>query len=179
MINFDLAKYLTPVFVETGLGYGDGARKALLAGFERVISIEICSELIARFSHECSDGRMELVMGESPQALEAILSGLYTRATFWLDAHVDHQGAARLTRVKCPLMEEIRLIGEHRPDHIIMVDDRRLFRENERRINPLGWGMTVSERAVREAMLLAVPNGKFSLEEGTIPNDVIIIGGRT
>ena len=40
-INFNLKKYKNSVFLETGTYQGDGIKKALEAGFEKIYSIEI------------------------------------------------------------------------------------------------------------------------------------------
>ncbi|MCP4645835.1 MAG: hypothetical protein GY851_35650 [bacterium] len=177
-LSFNLAKYKRgATFVETGTGAGYGIRAALAAGFEVVHSIELdpaCYEAAQEaFVAELTAGSVRLHFGDSRAVLPRVLDTIWSPATFWLDSHVDHQvpGAT----VKCPLYDELEQIAEHwLNDHTIMIDDRRLFAENEARENPNGWGLTVSEREV--VRMLERMNSRYEItyETGHVPEDVII-----
>jgi len=107
-INFSLRKYLNPVFVETGTKYGNGVRAALNAGFQKVYSIEIVPERYKKsrqkFSKEISNGKVEIVLGDSAEKLEEIISHVGCPITFWLDAHNVYH-SSRILEV--PLFNEL------------------------------------------------------------------------
>lgn len=64
--------------------------------------------------------------GNSKLILSQILKNTNGIALFWLDAHwsgSDTYGE----KDECPVLEEIKLIIESSPNHIILIDDARLF----------------------------------------------------
>lgn len=132
--NF-LAIYLTEAFVETGSHRGDGIQCALDAGFPCVYSVDIspfsygwCS---CRFSTQ--KDKVDLYLNDSRAFLKELLPRISHRCTFWIDAHWcggngEMNGKDGGDDNDVPLLEELQIIGEHEvKDHIILIDDVRLF----------------------------------------------------
>jgi hypothetical protein len=180
MINFDLKKYINPIFIETGTGLaGLGVKKALEAGFEKIYSIEICESIhldaCHAFADEIRSGQVELILGDSITALPALLDTIDKPCTFWLDSHIDGPQSAGLSHKKCPLYDELYTISKHYVDgHIIMIDDRRLFYDNETRDNPNGWGASILETAIVDQIKNINKNYSIVYENGFIDKDVIV-----
>lgn len=114
--------------VETGTYRGDTVA-ACLGTFERIISIELDPAWAAlarrRFSHE---PRVELLHGDSAELLPGVVRALKGPALFWLDGHWSGPGSetARGSAVT-PILEELRVVLSSRPDHVVLIDDARLF----------------------------------------------------
>ena len=109
-MNFDLEKYLNPVFIETGTYKGHGVQQALDSGFEKVYSIEVKKEFYEdcknKFSKEISEGKVNLVFGDSLECLKDIIKDIESPITFWLDGHGGYSEVG--TGIKaCPLYEEL------------------------------------------------------------------------
>ena len=64
-INFDLTQFQYKVFIETGCWKGDGVQKALNAGFEKIITIELWSEMVElctqKFKSHIDSGRVSII----------------------------------------------------------------------------------------------------------------------
>jgi len=117
----NLKKYRTRTFIETGTQYGEGIKKALQAGFTSIHSIEVDEELFTK-AKEMFKGEkiVHLHLEKSQERLPTLLRQLSHRATFWLDAHGEFDS---------PLFLELAAIKKHPiKDHIIIIDDVRLFR---------------------------------------------------
>ena len=76
-INFSLLKYCNPIFTETGMGEGDGVKKALRSRFKKIYSIELSAKRYEgcsiRFKREIQRGQAELLLGDSAERLDSIL----------------------------------------------------------------------------------------------------------
>lgn len=167
-IRFNLQQYHSQgsVFIETGLWKCQGVEKALLAGFERVISIEISPKILQagqkRLAKHISSGRVSLLLGDSARLMETALSMVPdSRIVFWLDGHYQGVGAY----AENPLYSELCAIGRHsRSDHTVLIDDRRLFSRPT-------WG--VDESRVKNMLLGFNPQYRFCCLRGHVPNDVL------
>lgn len=159
-----LESHVNPVFIETGTYMGKTIDKALAAGFERVISIEIDEHLHKQAKAKfAGDARVELLFGDTVQLLPDILRSLEDRATFWLDAH--RSGPLLGGYIPYPIMQELAMIEGHAiKDHTILIDDRRLI--------PTEWQMHEAE--VHAAIMKINPAYRISYANGVIPNDVIV-----
>lgn len=159
-IKFNLHQYHAPgsVFIETGLWECRGVEKALRAGFERVISIEISPKIFRsgekRLAKHISSGRVTLLLGDSAELMAIALSLVPdSRIVFWLDGQAN------------PLYAELEAIGRHgRNDHTVLIDDRRLFSRST-------WG--VDESRVKDMLLAMNPQYRFCCLRGHVPNDVL------
>ena len=120
------SKYGNRVLVETGTYLGDmvEAQKNL---FSTIFSIELSSRLykqaLKRFK---GDGRIRLLQGDSGKRLNEIVSELKEPALFWLDGHYSG-GITALGDKECPVPEELEAIFKSPLNHVILVDDARLF----------------------------------------------------
>ena len=90
-INFDLKKYLNPIYIETGTLYGASAKKAVEAGFDLVYTVEIHPKYFrkskANLKQEIQDSKVVLLNGDSKVVLPIILAGIQKKCTIFLDAH--------------------------------------------------------------------------------------------
>lgn len=167
-IKFNLRQYHFPgsVFIETGLWKCHGVEKALHAGFERIISIEIAPNIFRagrkRLAKHISSGRVSLLLGNSAELMVTALAIVPdSRIVFWLDGH--YQGAG--PRTASPLYAELEAIGQHnRKDHTVLIDDRRLFS------NP-AW--RVEETRIRGTLLELNSQYRFCYLRGHVKNDVL------
>lgn len=113
-------------FVETGTFRGDTAHWAS-GHFEEVCTIELSPEYHAAALRRFADNkRVRPLAGNSPEVLAALMPTIVGPAIFWLDAHwsgMDTSGRGK----ECPLLEELEAINASPEDHVVLVDDARLF----------------------------------------------------
>jgi len=167
-----LEKYRSDVFFETGTYLGDSVRLALDIGFKKVVSIELVDELQQRnrelFTKEITEGRLELLVGDTLMMIDEVLGEIEGRITFWLDSHQDSgpQGVN-----KCPLYQELDAIARlSRNDHNIMIDDMRCLQ------NPgvFPWAEGITLNGIYERLSVINPDYKFKFEDGYTSNDVLV-----
>lgn len=115
--------FLQNYFVETGTYTGEGVKKALMARFKQIRSIECstfyydhASRNFAGFPH------VKIYLGDSAKDLWKIIKDIKEPITFWLDAHISPPRADG--GKNCPLIEELEQIKKHPiKNHIILIDD--------------------------------------------------------
>ena len=125
------SQFGTKTLIETGTYLGDMLH-ATRRQFTRLISIELSSELCDRaklrfqkFNH------IELLQGDSGDLLPTVLSGITERCLFWLDGHYSGGFTAKAS-LATPIIGELRTIFAHSVrDHVILIDDARLFNGTE------------------------------------------------
>jgi hypothetical protein len=150
------AKYLNPLFIETGAYIGDGINAALIAGFQHVVSVELSRHFYAtccaRFENE---PRVSLVHGNSADVLPVILRVVHYPATFWLDAHWSGGDTANTA----PLGAELAALSTHAvKTHTLLIDD-----------------VGIHNSAALEAVLRAInPAYTIAYENGRVPNDILV-----
>lgn len=112
--------------VETGTYYGATAEWAA-DHFSQVKTIEfsapIYQETSAKYSHRTN---IEFLFGDSRQQLAELLRQLDEPILLWLDAHWCSFGSYGKTD-QCPLLDELDIIMASPFEHIILIDDARLF----------------------------------------------------
>jgi hypothetical protein len=112
-------------FIETGTFRGQTTRWA--AGcFELVTTVEMNEQ----FHREActslaSFGNVNVLKGDSAEALRQVVSTLDGPALFWLDAHSG--GGFFAAEDYCPLIEELQAINTSPIQHVILIDDARAF----------------------------------------------------
>lgn len=139
--RFDLAelqkKYGLDVFLETGVGNGDGVMAAQKHPFKRIISIEIMPEQAKRMTEKFSgDKRVEIICGDTLSVLPCLLKGLDSNICFWLDAHFPGAdiGMGRHNDnidedLRLPLEKELFLIKDLRGGKdVVLFDDLKIYR---------------------------------------------------
>jgi hypothetical protein len=150
-------KYLNPVFVETGSLYGDGIQQALSAGFKTIYSIESNIDRVAKCIDRFDTSKVHLVFGKSELVLDKVVNDINKPITFWLDAHNGYNS---------PLLKELEIIKEHYiKTHILLIDDLRDWS-----IKKCGFDIDI----LKDRILRINPNYIFTLEDGYIPNDILV-----
>ena len=114
------------VFVETGTFLGETA--AWAAGlFDSVYTIEAAKELYLQASQRHTRlNNVKFLNGESQAILAEVVAQLDQPALFWLDAHWSG-GPTWGSDQECPLLEELAVICASSLNHLILIDDARLF----------------------------------------------------
>lgn len=120
------------VLVETGTHV---AKSAIWASdwFKQVYSVEAVSHYYQRsLMNVMQSGKnnIKLYHGNSIDVLPVVLKQLFEPAVFWLDAHWSRDLEGNKPSVVCPVLEEINIIKQSNFNHVILVDDARLF-DNE------------------------------------------------
>ena len=125
-IFFNKYKDTCNVFFETGSHLGDTIARALLLGYEKVISVELNHDrhkhCCQRFNKEILEGRVVLFAGNTTDIFDEMCSLLCQedRCFFWLDAHDEGGGA--------PALDELILLKKYnRKNDIIAIDDMGLY----------------------------------------------------
>lgn len=115
------------ILIETGTFQGD-AIYGLKSRFKKVYSIELSSELAAKAQHRFrSNPHIQILQGDSGQLLSQVLSGISQPCLFWLDGHYSG-GPTAQGDMDTPILKELRTVLDHPcKDHVILIDDARLF----------------------------------------------------
>jgi len=190
-INFDLTKYINPVFIETGTYMGDGIRKALKSGFTEIYSIEIdpdrylsCKKMFAE------NKNVTIILGDSGKVLPDLLQKINKKITFWIDAHYCADGAF-IGDKWCPLKEEFEAIKNHNIKcHTLLVDDWRCMENTHIDYTWKKQQIKYSKKVIiendgKEVGFLGKDNCfkiikninnnyEFSFENGIVENDVLV-----
>lgn len=121
------AKFSTQIFVETGTCRGSMI-EATKRSFKKIYSIELDNALfesaVKRFEQY---SHISLHIGDSGEVLPRILDQIDKPALFWLDAHYSG-GITAKGKLETPIVQEINSILGHKiPNHVILIDDARLF----------------------------------------------------
>lgn len=162
-----LIRYYSDYFVETGSFFGGAIQTAIDAGFSEIRSIEVDPELYLycqnRFMY---DTRVTLYLGDTLEELPRVIADISDRITFWLDAH--YGNSPTQGEDPTPLLRELSIIKEHpRHDHILLIDDVRLFGKN-------GWDR-VTKFSVLETILEINPRYEIAyMDSKLFPQDILV-----
>jgi hypothetical protein len=153
-------------FIETGTYYGKAATWAT-SFFPHVITVEYSREIYeANLATYAGVENIDFRFGDSRAALLEIVPQLTGSAMFWLDSH--WSGAETYgENDQCPLLDELRIIGESPHPQFIFVDDARLFTSPPPLPHPIEQWPPISE-----VLGALVPGGKENYT--VILRDVII-----
>lgn len=154
------------IFVETGTYMGETVKLALGAGYNRIYSCELNEPLYNDCVKMFRDNpNVTILLGDSIDCLEDILSRITGPATFWLDAHASGPLVGGKSGGS-PVVDELKLIAKHDcKEHTIFIDDRRLFGSAE-------WSFVREEDAI--AVLQSInPNYNIHFLDAHVPTDVI------
>lgn len=112
--------------IETGTYFG-GMVDAAKRIFKNIYSIELdkplCEQVKKRFS---KFAHILIIWGDSGEVLPKILANIRKPCIFWLDAHYSG-GITAKGDIESPILQELSHILEHSQEHIILIDDARLF----------------------------------------------------
>jgi len=120
-------KYKYNILVETGTYLGHMV-EAERRNFKTIYSIELDDNLwknavekFRKYSH------INILYGDSGKMLNKVTLQLNEPGIFWLDGHYSGEGTAKGDK-ECPIYGEIDAIfKEKKFDHILLIDDARLF----------------------------------------------------
>jgi hypothetical protein len=154
-------------FIETGSYLGDAIQTALDFGFKNIHSIELKKEFFENCVERYKNFKnVKLWQGESSDCITEIIKNENNQIVFWLDAHAS--GPVPGGRYGgSPLIQELQAIGEHHiKNHIIIIDDVRLFGSEE-------WSGLQKEQVIDSILNI---NYKYRITyiDGHIPGDIMI-----
>lgn len=115
------------ILIETGTYEGEMV-EAMQKRFRVIHSIEIFEPLYRKALEKFSGiDHIHLHHGDSGNCLSEILDTVNEPALFRLDAHYPGEGTGR-ENTDTPILKEIKYIFDHPfRDHVILIDDARLF----------------------------------------------------
>jgi hypothetical protein len=116
------------VFVETGTFRGDTV-ELVKDLFREIHTVELSPEYYeaarSRFQEQAN---INLVCGDSAAVLATWASGLHGKSVlYFLDAHWCVADNTAGEASQCPLLDEMRGIGQLNPESLVVIDDARLF----------------------------------------------------
>lgn len=119
-------KYRLDYLVETGTYMGDMVY-AMQPHFKKLYSIELSEKFFAAAKKRFQNAsNVSIVQGDSAEGLKAIVQELPAPALFWLDGHYSG-GETAMGAKECPVYEELEAIFSSPFDHVVIIDDARLF----------------------------------------------------
>ncbi len=114
------------VLVETGTYLGEMV-DAQKKWFKKIISIELDYALYKlAFKRFNKVSNIKILNGDSARLLKKIVNELDEPAIFWLDGHYSGGVTAKGVKI-CPIYEELDAILGSDFNHIVIIDDLRLF----------------------------------------------------
>jgi hypothetical protein len=114
------------VFVETGTYHGDTAAWAA-DEFARVVTVERAATIHQQALEAHGEvANVRFVLGDSRDALREIVPGLERPAVLRLDSHWSG-GQTYGEGDECPLLDELAVIAQAPAEHVVLIDDARLF----------------------------------------------------
>lgn len=119
-------RYKTQVMVETGTLLGDMV-EAMKNHFNEIYSIEINPELAKKAQLRFAGNKnIHIIENDSSIALKDLLPEIHEPALFWLDGHYSGGETGRGEK-DTPILEELEAIYSTDLDHVVLIDDARLF----------------------------------------------------
>jgi len=119
-------RWHTPVLVETGTLHGDMV-EAMKNHFEAIYSIEISPELAKKAQQRfAGNSKIRIIENDSAIALKSLVPELHRPSLFWLDGHYSGGNTGKGEKVT-PVFEELSSIYSSGIDHVVLIDDARLF----------------------------------------------------
>jgi hypothetical protein len=114
------------VFIESGTNTGDTV--AFLENeFEHVYTIEL-AETYAQAAKKrfAEKSNVTVIQGDSATEIKNILGDISSSCMFWLDGHYS-QGDTAKGELDTPILAELSSCLTHGNQHLILIDDARLF----------------------------------------------------
>jgi hypothetical protein len=119
-------QFNTRTLVETGTYLGD-TLYMLNPDFETLYSIELSPQFHEKAKTRFREMKsIRLIQGDSGRELARLVPTLPGPALFWLDGHYSGGATARGDK-DCPVLEELDAIFHSPFEHVIYIDDARLF----------------------------------------------------
>jgi len=120
-------RFLTEILVESGT-YTGRTIQASIKQFRYIVSIELDWDLVRKSKRKFArHEHVQIFWGDSRTVLPLILSAVLKPCLFWLDAHYSG-GITAKSDVQTPIIQELEaILAEDLMDHVILIDDARLF----------------------------------------------------
>lgn len=117
----------TRILVETGTFRGD-MMHAMAGQFDQLYSIELSEQLFQKAKERFQDRpHVTILQGDSGRVLGDLIPKLSSTTLFWLDGHYSAGETAKGEK-DTPIYEELaHILDDQRFQHIVLVDDARLF----------------------------------------------------
>ena len=155
-----IKKFSHEVFIETGT-YKGKMVYAVQPHVKEIYSIELGENHYKKAQQKFSGyPNIHILHGQSGQVLPKILKGIDKPCLFWLDAHWSGGSTAK-GDIETPIMQEMQCILRHSraADHIILIDDARLF---------VGEDDYPTLQALKQLVLTVHPNWVFEVKDDII-----------
>jgi hypothetical protein len=126
-IKYYANRFQVKIFIETGTFLG----KMVIAvkdTFKNITSIELSDEIFKRAVKLFSKyPHISIKQGDSAMVLPIVLESVNQPCLFWLDGHYSG-GITAKANIETPIISEIKtILNHHIKNHIILIDDARLF----------------------------------------------------
>ena len=158
------------IYVETGSLAGDSIAAAIKAGFSTIHSIELSDLFYKRCVNRFKNNpNVHLHHGYSEKKLPKIISKITQQAVIFLDSHWSDGNTAKGENPVPLLLELDGLAKAPIKNHIIMIDDVRLFGTDDLNI----W-QEITLNKVLELLRKINKNYKFSYVDGYQPKDILV-----
>lgn len=119
-------KHNLSILVESGTYLGDMVW-AQQDNFEKIYTIELSKELYKQsYKRFKKKPHIHLIQGDSGKIMPTLVHEIIDRAIFWLDGHYAGGTTARGDK-DCPIWEELKAICSTGIEHVVLIDDARLF----------------------------------------------------
>lgn len=134
-MNEDIVRHLIlrnmghrTLYFETGSAQGESAAWALQY-FDRVITVEFCEDnYVACLQRFWNEPRCMVIRGDSGLLMPALEYRIEEDAVVMLDAHYVDDGDERIAPTGVtPVLQELDALCRNANDHVIFIDDARLF----------------------------------------------------
>lgn len=153
-------KHKLYTLIESGTYLGDMVW-AQQKNFDKIYSIELNKNLHEKAKKRFkSKKHIQIIQGDSGKLMSTIVKEINGEALFWLDGHYSGGKTARGDK-DCPIWEELKAICATGDDHVLLIDDARLF---------IGERDYPTTNGVKTYIYERYPNSKF-----TIKDDIIIV----
>ena len=160
-----LHRFKNNILVESGSLTGGGVQDALDCGYKRVISFEVAPSFVEHCRNRFKNNENVSIIGDTSANMFEHIKSISEPITFWLDGHYSG-GTTSYKDVYCPILQELDAIGRHHlKNHVILIDDVRLFGTAE--------FDHIQLEDVKKKILNINPNYKFTLFDGYVKDDIL------
>ena len=126
IISAQQKRFGLTTLIETGTYQGEMIQ-AMMNHFEKIYSIELSPALWKQVNEKFkSNKKVKILCGDSGEILGEILTTISVPCLFWLDAHYS-SGETAKGNLDTPIIKELETILSHNRNHVILIDDARLF----------------------------------------------------
>lgn len=121
-------QFNSEVFIETGTFMGDTTFE-MSKYFDKLFTIEIDKKLFQTATKRFKNfPKIKVFQGDAAKILPILLSNISKdeKIMFWLDGHYSGVVTGK-AEINTPILKEIDAIYQHNNNHVILIDDARLF----------------------------------------------------